>query len=237
MGARTVCDTALQAGLAFQSTRPWGREPECIPSLHSSTVFQSTRPWGRERLRQASGMDGSCVSIHAPVGARTIIWIDADAVCMRFNPRARGGANAADWIQRCVSSARGTCFNPRARGGANEHCCRVLAHVSSFNPRARGGANDSLKLAHTVDVSIHAPVGARTCDRTDSSPCRCTCFNPRARGGANCSTVSHIEIRGLEGFLRASRGKEGRVKPDLGRGMPETFAIQELRMIADLAAK
>ena len=75
------------------------------------------------------------VSIHAPAGGATWIFVGQQTTKESFNPRARGGRDPA--ISRLASCIHR--FNPRARGGRDLHWILQLTALSSFNPRARGG--------------------------------------------------------------------------------------------------
>ena len=101
-------------------------------------MFQSTRPWGRERSRFSTLVRRYVVSIHAPVGARTMV----DDSVLRTHVvsiHAPVGARTTDGLSS-VASAR--------------------LMFQSTRPWGREPA--SCGPACFLNVSIHAPVGART---------------------------------------------------------------------------
>ncbi len=59
------------------------------------------------------------------------------------------------------------CFNPRARRGRDITAPLGCSHTPSFNPRARRGRDNAMtQRRFSRDVSIHAPAGGATAERT-----------------------------------------------------------------------
>ena len=186
----------------FQSTRPWGRERAAYAQHRSLQGFNPRARGGANQFTARCHRRSIDVSIHAPVGARTALWLFTYIRC--FNPRARGGAN------RCRKAVRRHCFNPRARGGANSkrylHPAVDMLEFQSTRPWGRERCTSD-SHTHSQAVSIHAPVGARTPNGSQPRT-HGECFNPRARGGANVDIWqfhgrSHVSIHAPVGARTA----------------------------------
>ena len=147
-------------------------------------LFQSTPPWGGEQPAKPASQRRKAVSIHAPVGGRTI---DSEALPGRLTPfqstppwggerpacrapsRPSGGFQSTPpWggePSHTGSASPQSSFNPRPRGGGERKPNgQRRNNRKSFNPRPRGGRTASAlrSLADELFVSIHAPVGGRT---------------------------------------------------------------------------
>jgi len=121
-----------------------------------------------------------------------------------FNPRARGGRDAAGkqpLPRPMFQSTRprgarpmgredlhgASCFNPRARGGRDHTVCNTRYFSSFQSTRPRGARHAGYFHLKRSQVSIHAPAGGAT--HNDQQPKSSRRFNPRARGGRDALYV------------------------------------------------
>ena len=80
VGGATVHASARSQHSAFQSTRPWGARRWSNRRNGYSFLFQSTRPWGARPCR-----------------------VDARELMICFNPRARGGRDAGQFVSYFIN--------------------------------------------------------------------------------------------------------------------------------------
>ncbi len=122
----------------FQSTRPQGARLTGFFAKVATLLFQSTRPRGA-RLTSVVAVNYTFgVSIHAPAGGATLLFLLCSFFRYRFNPRARGGRDL----------------------GVSLHTLKRL-NVSIHAPA--GGATVNQMQGTVLDiVSIHAPAGGAT---------------------------------------------------------------------------
>ena len=161
VGARTSAASVRHACLCCFNPRARGGANVDIRwrTMHR-TVFQSTRPWGRERSQIAGGKSLAVVSIHAPVGARTKLHAERDISSMFQSTRPWGRepvrSHASAWYARFQSTR--PWGRERSRG---THAAAVSTWFQSTRPWGRELTMTGYALC-SADVSIHAPVGART---------------------------------------------------------------------------
>ncbi len=153
------------------------------------------------------------VSIHAPAGGATTIFLPASWRCYVSIHAPAGGAT---WFYYVIIPyrVRFQSTHPRGVRRCEGQHCRVATEVSIHAP-AGGATGVSCQHFFTNNVSIHAPAGGATCriclgfrflQRFNPRPrggcdikislCKvfCVCFNPRTRGGCDKSIRSDCAI-------------------------------------------
>ncbi len=210
----------------FQSTRPRGARP---PALGFHIRFSSFNP------RARGGRDWSLleaipeeeVSIHAPAGGATTAESKVRGAMVFQSTRPRGARQPPN--QRCAAR---WCFNPRARGGRDAATSASPQGPPKFqSTRPRGARHLSTTPAPFANVfQSTRPRGARHCHaiylhqahlfqstrprgaRQIINLCRrhLSGFNPRARGGRDFDSPSvahpsHVSIHAPAGGATGSR--------------------------------
>ena len=185
----------------FQSTRPRGARPMCLPRQWAYQPFQSTRPRGA-RPKQEVHILLPCVSIHAPTwgatglrqyeaawwlfqstrprGARPALGV-VGGVSLPVSIHAPTGGATFAWLSEQAINSQFQSTRPRG--------ARLLAHlpwlpVRLFQSTRPRGARRSLEdlSVDEAEVSIHAPTGGAT-RRSKKRTYKKSSFNPRAHGG------------------------------------------------------
>ncbi len=158
----------------------WAR-PKFDIRIGADVLFQSTCPYGHDPNPERHAPPQDYVSIHVPVWARPLKNGGRAIPIACFNPRARMGTTIPGLSIWQYTPG----FNPRARMGTTPgnvfdalRCIQVSIHVPvwarphpdlflaqffiCFNPRARMGTTvaDFNQLKSAI-VSIHVPVWAR----------------------------------------------------------------------------
>jgi len=132
-GGATLSASILHNYHRFNPRARGGRDLTC-PVMLPPQAFQSTRPRGARHANLAILAAGR-VSIHAPAGGATLFYRQ-HIYKHGFNPRARGGRDAAELIGKKVRLFQST--------------------------RPRGARHHPDNQSHHHKVSIHAPAGGAT---------------------------------------------------------------------------
>ncbi len=116
----TPCVVVVEAGWAFQSTRPRGARPLSVRQRKEEDCFNPRAHEGRDGFFVLSSFCHFLVSIHAPT---------------------RGATSRPKELRLFL------CFNPRAHEGRDRATPSIPLPLSRFNPRAHEG-RDSLQVQH-----------------------------------------------------------------------------------------